>query len=529
MKSNARIKKKIALAMVIWNLGTTIALVGVSGAQAQQRSELQVLVNEVSLEGNATYDSETLLGLIASEIGRPMTLKQIQETAERITEFYHQNGYPLVRVVVPEQAFGDDRPVRLVVLEGQLGHIGVMGNQRFADRHVIAALSAAGERPGQPINLQQVERALAHLNRRSGITTEATLRPGTEQGFTDLQIDVKEAPRISGSLQVNNFGSETTGRYRVLPRLTFENLTGRGDELNAIAMTSLGDGEAWFGYATYVTPLNAGGTRLETYASTGNVSVGRDFKALEIQGDSQSLGLGLHQEQVFSARQVLTYSAWLESADLQQSILDTRVIDDKIRKLRLGAALDSQDLSGSSLLSLELHQGLGETLGGMQDDSLDSSRAFAGADNDFTKLTMSVMRIQRLSPRLVAVPSLFAQYAFDSVVSGEQFSVGGANSVKGHPPAVYSGDSGITASLEGRYDLLADDSRFQLIGSLGHGRIDIRTPVQDQDDSQAISGASLGVLATPLPSLELRLEWGVPLGSRTEDSGYAYAQTQYRF
>lgn len=489
----------------------------------------KVLVSGVTFEGNHTYTSATLSGLIASEIGKPMTLKQIRELAEQVADFYHRHGYRLVKVVVPQQTFGNDKPVKLVVLEGQLGKIVIQGNRRYAASRIRAALSAYGVEEGQPIRLSRVERALTSLNRQSGITTKATLRPGTEQGYTDLQIDVQEAPRVNGSVEVNNYGSKDTGRYRVIPHVEFQNLTGRGDDLNLIAMKSLGSGDAHFEYGDYQTPVNAHGMSVEVYASGGNVNVGRDFKVLDIKGDSTSAGIGLHQDQILSARTILTYSAWLEGTDLKQKMLGTTVADDKVRKLRLGVKLDHSDLFGRTLLSMDLHQGLGEHLGGMQNDSTQSSRSYAGADNRFTKITFDFTRIQRLNARTVVIPRLYGQYAFEPLVSSEQWAIGGVNSVKGHPPSVYSGDSGFTASVEARYDLFSDNHRYQLIGGLSHGRVYIRKPFIGQASEEHISGISVGVMATPVKPLELRLDWGIPLGKSTGDNSYVYAQAQYRF
>ncbi len=80
-----------------------------------------MVVNGVAFQGNTTYSAADLSGLIASEIGKPMTLKDIQGLADKVEAFYHDAGYPLVKVVVPRQTFADGKPVELVVLEGRLG------------------------------------------------------------------------------------------------------------------------------------------------------------------------------------------------------------------------------------------------------------------------------------------------------------------------------------------------------------------------------------------------------------------------
>ena len=44
-----------------------------------------------------------------------------------------------------------------------------------------------------------------------------------------------------------------------------------------------------------------------------------------------------------------------------------------------------------------------------------------------------------------------------------------------------------------------------------------------------MSGASLGLLARPWEPIEVRLDWGLPLGTETGDDSYFYAQARYRF
>ena len=48
------------------------------------------------------------------------------------------------------------------------------------------------------------------------------------------------------------------------------------------------------------------------------------------------------------------------------------------------------------------------------------------------------------------------------MVSGEQISIGGYNSVVGQNPSEYSGDNGFNLNLEGRYTLLPQNDKYQL-------------------------------------------------------------------
>jgi len=165
----------------------------------------------------------------------------------------------------------------------------------------------------------------------------------------------------------------------------------------------------------------------------------------------------------------------------------------------------------------------------MDDESTMSSRAVAEADNRFTKFTFDVARLQQLTPRFLIIPRIAGQYSIDSLVSSEQWGIGGMNSVVGHAPSTYSGDHGITASIEARYQILKDDDRFQFTARVDHGQVWLKETYVDQDDHQDLTGAAIGVLARPIPSVDLRLDVGMPLSETTEDSSYIYAQARYRF
>ncbi len=518
-----------ALGFAVMTANAAMASESPAAATQAQASQSRVMVKAVEFSGNRTFTSEQLGAQIAADIGRPMSLVEMKALAAKIEAYYQAANYRLVKVVVPAQDFANEPALKLVVLEGWLGNVQVTGAKRFTPEQVRDALTAGGVVEGKPFTLEQVERALTHLNRLSGIEVTSTLQPGVQTGSTDLVVDVTEENRVQGALEVNNYGSKDTGETRVMPSLKFTNLTGHGDEANVMALTSIGEGDLWYGYVDYSLPLNARGTKARAYFSKGNVDVGSTYRVLEIEGDNQSWGLGVSQDFVRSARTIVTAEAWLESQDLEQSILGVRTAEDKIRKLRFGLSLDNSDLYGRTLASAGLHYGLGEALGGMDDDSLMSSRAAAKADNKFTKFTFDIARLQQITPRFLVIPRIAGQYSLDSLVSSEQWGVGGFNSVVGHAPSTWSGDHGFTASVEGRYSLFKDNDRYQATARLEHGQVWLKDPLVGQDDHQDLSGAAIGLLARPIDSVDLRVDFGVPIGDKTEDSSYVYAQARYRF
>ncbi|SAI65319.1 hemolysin activation/secretion protein [Bordetella ansorpii] len=523
--------KQLSVRLASCALGVSFALATLAAAAQTQANAAQasVMVSSVTFSGNKAYTSDQLSAIIANDIGHPLTLEGMRGLAAKIEAHYHAQGYTLVKVVVPQQEFGNNRALQLTVLEGWLGNITVQNNPRFPSYRVERALAAEGVVQGQPFSLEQIERALTRLNRLSGITVTSRLQPGTQAGSTDLFVDVTEAKRITGMVEVNNYGSENTGQWRLIPRVNFEDLTGRGDELGFVGMKSLGAGDLKYGSLMYSLPVNALGTKVMGYYSKGNVNVGKEYQVLDIKGDNSGWGLGVSHDFVRSARRIYTAEAWFESSDLEQKMLSTTTSKDEIRKLRFGLTFDDTGLSGRTLAQIQMHYGLGDALGGMDDNSPLSSRAYSGGDNKFTKFTFDVARIERIASRWTLTPRLSGQYSTAPLVSAEQWTIGGVSSVAGYMPSYYAGDSGYTASLEARFQVLPDNSRYQAFARVDHGRIFIRTPFINQDSNAHLTGATLGVQALPIDALELRLEVTTPIGDQDGKGEAVYAQARYRF
>ncbi|AHF89155.1 hemin-binding protein [Opitutaceae bacterium TAV5] len=488
----------------------------------------RIHVSEIRFVGNTLYDQQTLAALVASDLNRELTFQQLLATATRVENYYHQKGYQLVRVVIPRQDVRDGGPIEFRVLEGWLGQIHVTGNRRYSTRRVLDTL-AHTTAIGQPFTIPEVERPLVFLNERSGLTASSTLKPGAETGSTDIEIEIKEDRRISGSIEANNFGSDDSGEYRIIPAFSLPNFTGAGDVFSAFGVFSPDQTDVWFYQVDYTRPLGTNGTSGHLYFGQGNNEAGNEYEILDIKGDNISWGAGLSHHIIWSARSSLNLQGWFEWQDMEQRMLGGITSDDSIRKLRFGADYDRKDNSGRTFLSLHIHQGLGHILGGMKDNYTLSSRAYAGADNSFTKFVLSLMRVQSFHPRLYALLNFTGQYSLDPLVSGEQIYIGGANTVRGQPQSHYSGDDGFVINAEVRFSILPDNARWQLAGFFDHGETHLQRPIIGQQKWRSLSGAGLGFRAELFKNLDARFDVGFPVGAQRGDDCYFYGQVRFSF
>jgi hemolysin activation/secretion protein len=133
-------------------------------------------------------------------------------------------------------------------------------------------------------------------------------------------------------------------------------------------------------------------------------------------------------------------------------------------------------------------------------------------------MTFEAARAQYLSDKAFLLARLVAQATNESVVAGEQFGIGGANSVRGFSQAVYSGDDGGQISLEARMATSKEQlEKLQFVTFVDLGHISVKKPVLGQVGKKTIVGGGVGFRAYPIEGLFIMADFGFPLGGKTDN------------
>jgi hemolysin activation/secretion protein len=102
--------------------------------------------------------------------------------------------------------------------------------------------------------------------------------------------------------------------------------------------------------------------------------------------------------------------------------------------------------------------------------------------------------------------------------------------VHGHQSGTYLGDDGYTVNLEARYTLFSTKkSKYQLLAFGDHGMIRTKKPVLGQKDSEKLSGTGLGFYADINGMFDVRVDYGVPVGTKTGDDSIVSFEVKYKF
>lgn len=478
-------------------------------------------VLEFEVEGNTVLDALVVERVLLPHMGPQRTLADVEAARTALEKAFQDAGRLSVLVDLPEQRVADGL-VRLRVLEGRVERLRVTGARHFSQGHIRETVAALAEGTVPDFNAAQAQ--LATLNRSDKRQVQPVLRPGLQPGTLEVELKVADALPMAGSLALSNHHSANTDALRLEASLRHDNLLQRGHSL-ALSLSTAPRATRQTQVATldYTVPMGD--------ASSLSLSLTHSNSAVEPLGNSV-LGRGNTARLRYSlgwadAASAHTLSLGAEFRDLQQRVRagsragagPAAEVSTPMRYMPLQAAWDSQWWHGSGAQAAQTSLGATLTVGlrGLlhrqvpcpPDATLQDQFACNrdGADGGFATLRLEG---QHVHPMPAQLPGRLAwrtsaQIAMQPLVSGEQFTIGGAGSVRGYLESEATGDTGLTATLEWQGPNLAraisaglglGDGLLREASGLGFidaGLVRVIDPLPDQTARIGLAGAGLGL------------------------------------
>jgi hemolysin activation/secretion protein len=499
-------------------------------APASPVSEPGVMVRTFRFSGNTLLSAEELEHLLSPFCSKSCTIVDLRQATALVTKAYHDRGYKLAKAYLPVQRI-DNGIVMISILEGRIGQIIITGNRNYSERFIRNYL-LRGETEAE-LTVDKLEGALLLLNTRfSDLKVTANFTTGLAPGTTDLQVRVDDGSPLHGALSANNYGSEFVSRYRFGGQIEWSNVLVQGSLLSMGGMVGDNIERMHVFNAAYALPLNSRATMAGIEFSDGTFDVGKDFADLGIHNREASLNLSLSHPLIKSRAATLTGQLGFRGSDARYYQLDALSSKDNIRALYASLQGDLVHNGGKSVLSLTLSRGLGELLDGTVAGDPLASRA--GADNDFYRLNGSFARLQPFSTVFSALLRCSGQWGSDRLLAGEEWLLGGVNSVHGYAPGEESGKKGYSVSLALRASPLKQRELLTLSAFLDHGYAWQKSGSPAGSEGRSLTGAGVGLSSTvdlAVPA-EFRLDVGWPLdprGNARNESPVLYFETALRF
>ncbi len=414
----------------------------------------EVPVERFVFEGNTLLSDAELARVVAPWTSKKLTMAELQFIADVVAERYRQAGY-LVRAFLPQQNVNAGT-IRIVVVEARLGEVkveegkaqGLRVSQKFAERSIRRR-----QRSGDVLDLSGLERGAQLLDETPGVSAKTVLVAGGQPGFTDVVVQVEDEPLVGGSVTVDNFGSRSTGAERISAVVSLDNPSGGGDQ--AQLYSQLSDGSR-YARLRYSAPLGHDGIRAGLNVSHYQYELGKEFKALDAEGDATAWGADVLYPIRRERMSNMNVLGRMELRSYDNSQLGEETSNKDVSSLTIGLFGDVADAwhgGGFNVYSATLVVGELDLSGNGTD--LANDQLSAQRDGSYQKLAWSLGRLQKLTDDTTLWATVQGQFAGNNLDSSEGFSLGGPTGVRAYPILEGSGDEGWLAALELRHRLAA--------------------------------------------------------------------------
>jgi hemolysin activation/secretion protein len=500
---------------------------------------IQTTVRQFTLRGHAELSEADLQAALQPWLGRAVGLRDLREAATALEQLYRTRGW-LAQVTLPSQDVTDGTVI-LNIVEAKRGRIRLSqsgtpkpGSAKAAER--VQSLLERNLPEGQPLNLNDYERALLIANDLPGGASSGSLQAGETEGSTDLLVQQSTDNRITQTeISADNGGNRSTGPNRLNANITLNAPWGYGEQMTLAASKTEGSeylrgAASWpISFPGFSGVSRWNGWRMGINASVLNYRVLDDMNTttgLAPEGSSQTVGAELQYPMVRSA-----VANWQLNLGLEYKQMRNQDDNTTLGMLEVTSAANTQAMTiGISGNQFDNWYGVGNnqasvvlTLGTVNLNEsptahISSDSQTANTQGSFQKIRYNAARSQSLTPDVSLHASISGQWASKNLDSGEKIYLGGMSGVRAYPSGEAGGSSGQIISLELRQQL---NAQWQLTAFYDYGQVDqyqnnqnaVGTGQLLANNSVALSGAGLSLGWRSPQGVQLKATWAQRIGS----------------
>lgn len=467
-------------------------------------------IQKFEVIGDSVLGAETIQRLVTPFTGQNKDFSDVQRALEALEGAYRDRGYGVIQVALPEQDITRG-VVRFNIIQPKVGKITVEGNEHFSTDNVRRSLPSIKE--GETPNSGNIARNLQLAAEHPVKQTSVLLRSGTSEELVDVNVRVTDDRpwRLVGTL--DNSGTSATGYWRLGLGYQHTNLFGRDHTLSLQYITSpdhLGD-VAIYG-AGYRIPFYDLNSSLDLFAGYSDVNSGT------VQGLFAVSGKG----SIYGARWNYYLPKW---QDIEQKVylgLDYRAYQNNVTLAGIGFVPDitvhpvSVGYAGLMRLTASewsFNGSLSRNIpGGNDGKNSDFQATRFGSNDEYTILRYGTSFVHAFRNEWQARVAYVGQYTRDALVPGEQFGIGGIETVRGYLPREAANDRGYATQLEVYTPNFAaaaglnDKWRTRLVGFYDFGAVSRNKVLPGEQAGKYLASAGVGLRMSFSKSVNLRLD-----------------------
>lgn len=409
----------------------------------KEAAQLKFKLKGLDVVDSCIFSSDELVEPFLQYFDQTITLEKLEEIANQITLRHQKEGYVLTHVIIPPQRIHNGM-VTLKVVSGYINSVEVVGD-------IKPGMKALIEDYGQkiqdciPLTNTVLERYLLLANDIPGIKVQSIMTPSKKKpGTVDLKL-VVEQQLDAAYIATNNYGTryqgpqqylvgiEENSKFNIADSTQYQYVTTANKELNSGQIRH--------------SELLACDIRFNVFGQALKSKPQYTLAPLRIVGDYNALGMDAALPVIRSRRKNLTLRAGFTALTSKSHILGQLFYNDRIRPVFGSILFNFRDsIKGFNSTELTCTEGLH-----LFGSSGKTSISRPNGKSRFTKLNMTVSRLQPLPWHFSFFALATGQYAFQPLLSAVQFGFGGNVLGRGYDPSEIVGDRGIAGTLELRY------------------------------------------------------------------------------
>lgn len=508
-----------------------------------ENSDDGIFVTDLEFTGNTVFSSEELKAELKRKpnspkwnSGEPISFSKLLQIAADVATTYHEKGYKTSGAIVyiPKKTQKDRKgKVEIRVIEGKLTRIDIsLLNSQKKGRLEKYLRSRLGVKSSEPLNVNRLLENLKLLQLDPLVKTiSATITPETIRGNSKLKIEYSSADSFKPQIGLNNGRSPSVGSFVREVAIQQNNLLGLGDSLRLGYSNSDGSDGINVGYSLPINPKN--GTLSFLYSGSNSDVIeppfndlDRDGNSPDIESESRSYEVSLRQpiiRAIDKNNNFKEFSLGLTASyrSSQSFLLDTPF------PLSPGAEDDGRTGIAALRFSQEFLQQNSQEVIGLRSQFNLGINAFNSTinqdipgvesipDSRFFSWQGQAQYVRQIAPNSLFLIRGNAQLADQTLVSSEQFAVGGLGNVRGYRQDQLLTDNGIFVSAEVQLPIarnIAGNGVLQLIPFVDYGTT-WNSSGKSNPENQTLSSIGMGLQLLQGNNFRARIDWGIPLVS----------------
>jgi len=415
----------------------------VAGAAAWP-ADARLVLHKVRFEGGTVYPLSELREHYQPLIGHTVSVGELQQFTERLTQRYQRDGYPLSYAYLPPQDLADGR-VHVVLVEGYIHGVELVGDIGPAEaylKQMMARLQAE-----RPLTQEALERFIGLAQRIPGLTVQADLVAAhNPDDATRLTLRVQRKPFDAAVTLTDGSREDPQALFKVSSNAH----TRFAEQLTASFLLPPGDDHTHYQRLDYSQYLDAQGSQLLLSAGRYRSEPGtrvrlEDGTNITQRLESERYSIGLGQALMIAPNEWINVSGRFYSLSdhIEARAGGQLEYDTYVRALSFEGDWRKAEARRLRIISAGVYQGL-DYLGGRSD---------ADYDMDFLRFRVAGLQSDQLLDNWQGVASAALYWSDDRLPDSERAVFGGQQFGRGYPRDQAEGDKGWGVAYELNYSI----------------------------------------------------------------------------